>query len=104
MQDTARGDVFLRQHHIFDFAIIGGILPSTTRDHPTTHTGILKRLGKVTTSISALCIQCLRSMVEDTFEFRPRHTSLNGDSLIRLAEINYPVHVDAHVQHDAAVN
>lgn len=103
--DYADGrDVLLFKHDIRRTAVIGGVLPGTSRDNPAAYAGILERLREVSASVTLCRAEVFGSVVEDVFELRTADARLNGDGLVDFVESDDFVEVFADVNHDVGAD
>ena len=97
-------DVLLFKHDVRRTAVIGGVLPGTSRDNPAAYAGILERLREVSASVTLCRAEIFGRMIEDVFELRPADAGLNGDGLIDFVESDDFVEVFADVNHDVGAD
>ena len=103
--DYADGrDVLLFKHDVRRTAVIGGVLPGTSRDNPAAYAGILERLREVSASVTLCRAEVFGSVVEDVFELRTADARLNGDGLVDFVESDDFVEVFADVNHDVGAD
>ena len=97
-------DVLLFKHDVCRTAVIGGVLPGTSRDNPAAYAGILERLREVSASVTLCRAEIFGRMIEDVFELRTTDTGLNGDGLVDFVESDDFVEVFADVNHDVGAD
>lgn len=97
-------DVLLFKHDVRRTAVIGGVLPGTSRDNPAAYAGILERLREVSASVTLCRAEIFGRMIEDVFELRTADARLNGDGLVDFVESDDFVEVFADVNHDVGAD
>ena len=84
LENSNRRDIFLVNHDVFDFSVIGGVLPCSTGDHPAAYTGVLKGLRKMPDRVVALGSQFFDRVLEQILQLWPPHAGFDRDRLVNF--------------------